>query len=172
MPSYLHALPADFESFFWRQACLPRWIINHTHENLTGAHDNGYTSTLNHLQSEGLLGKVVLLRGYKDIAVELKSFVLPHLEIPGLFMTTKLPSISHAHWRSLSQHEHGEISSQITWGTFSSPNTPSDQGKVPIPLKQASHFDPSKVSFSRCETLLLLINPGIRQSLSANVSSC
>ncbi|GBE77914.1 hypothetical protein SCP_0107960 [Sparassis crispa] len=59
-----------------------------------GAHDNGYTSTLNYLQNEGLLDKIVLLRGYKDLAHELKSLGLPHLEIEGVFMTKKLPNNS------------------------------------------------------------------------------
>ncbi|THH15979.1 hypothetical protein EW146_g4587 [Bondarzewia mesenterica] len=57
-----------------------------------GAHDNGYTSTLNLLDNEGFLDKVVLLRGYRNLAVELKNLNLPHLEIEGLFMTQKLQS--------------------------------------------------------------------------------
>ncbi|KAL7285296.1 hypothetical protein ACG7TL_000391 [Trametes sanguinea] len=55
-----------------------------------GAHDNGYTSTLNLLQNEGLLDKVVLLKGYKDLAHEINSLNLPELEIDGIFITKKL----------------------------------------------------------------------------------
>ncbi len=55
-----------------------------------GGHDNGYTSTLNQLQNEGLHNKITILRGYKDLAFELKSLGLPHLEIEGVFMTNKL----------------------------------------------------------------------------------
>jgi len=57
-----------------------------------GGHDNGYTSTLNYLQNEGLFEKIVLLRGYRDIASELKSLNLPDLEIDGIFMPRKLSS--------------------------------------------------------------------------------
>ncbi|OBZ79299.1 hypothetical protein A0H81_00772 [Grifola frondosa] len=57
-----------------------------------GAHDNGYTSTLNYLQNEGLLDKVTLLRGYKDLAYEIKNLNLPFLEIEGIFMPRKLQS--------------------------------------------------------------------------------
>ncbi|KAJ8495853.1 hypothetical protein ONZ51_g1442 [Trametes cubensis] len=55
-----------------------------------GAHDNGYTSTLNLLQNEGLLDKVVLLKGYKDLAHEINSLNLPQLEVEGIFITKKL----------------------------------------------------------------------------------
>ncbi|KAI0067693.1 hypothetical protein BV25DRAFT_1911578 [Artomyces pyxidatus] len=55
-----------------------------------GAHDNGYSSTLTFLENEGLLDKVVLLRGYKNLAFELQNIDLSHLEIEGLFMTQKL----------------------------------------------------------------------------------
>ncbi|KAI0778162.1 hypothetical protein BD413DRAFT_684062 [Trametes elegans] len=55
-----------------------------------GAHDNGYTSTLNLLQNEGLLDKVTLLKGYKDLAHEINSLNLPQLEIEGIFITKKL----------------------------------------------------------------------------------
>ncbi|KAF8216206.1 hypothetical protein K438DRAFT_1800249 [Mycena galopus ATCC 62051] len=58
-----------------------------------GGHDNGYTSALTSLENEGFLHKVVLLRGYKDVAVELKNLRLPELTIDGLFMTSKLPTI-------------------------------------------------------------------------------
>ncbi|KZT30410.1 hypothetical protein NEOLEDRAFT_1144074 [Neolentinus lepideus HHB14362 ss-1] len=59
---------------------------------IKGGHDNGYTSTLNYLQNEGLFEKIVLLRGYRDIASELKSLNLPDLEIDGIFMPRKLSS--------------------------------------------------------------------------------
>lgn len=64
-----------------------------------GGHDNGYTSTLSTLENEGLLQKIVLLRGYKILATELQHFNLPHLDIGGVFMTKKLPS-SYTHRRS------------------------------------------------------------------------
>jgi hypothetical protein len=57
-----------------------------------GGHDNGYTSTLNYLQNEGLLDKVTLLRGYEVLAKELRNLNLPHLEIEGVFMAKKLQS--------------------------------------------------------------------------------
>ncbi|KAJ7361717.1 hypothetical protein DFH08DRAFT_1033393, partial [Mycena albidolilacea] len=55
-----------------------------------GGHDNGYTSALTSLENEGFLNKVVLLRGYKDVALELKNLRLPELTIDGVFMTRKL----------------------------------------------------------------------------------
>ncbi|KAI0322712.1 hypothetical protein OF83DRAFT_1092562 [Amylostereum chailletii] len=63
-----------------------------------GAHDNGYSTTLNFLENEGLLDKIVLLRGYKNLALELKNFDLPHLEIDGLFMSYKLQTAYARHY--------------------------------------------------------------------------
>lgn len=60
----------------------------------SGCHDNGYTSTLNYLQNEGLLDKITLLRGYEVLANELRSLNLPQLEIKGVFMAKKLQSKS------------------------------------------------------------------------------
>jgi len=57
-----------------------------------GAHDNGYTSTLNYLQNEGLLDKIIILRGYRDLAHELKSLDLPNVWIEGVFLTKRLPN--------------------------------------------------------------------------------
>ncbi|KAF8591870.1 hypothetical protein K439DRAFT_1325765, partial [Ramaria rubella] len=56
-----------------------------------GGHDNGYASTLNSLHNEGLLDKIILLRGYKELAFELKDLQLPLVEFQGVFMTQKLP---------------------------------------------------------------------------------
>ncbi|CCM01962.1 uncharacterized protein FIBRA_04035 [Fibroporia radiculosa] len=55
-----------------------------------GSHDNGYTSTLTHLHNEGFSDKIILLRGYKQLAYEIKGLDLPNIEIEGLFMKKKL----------------------------------------------------------------------------------
>lgn len=60
----------------------------------SGAHDNGYISTLNHLQNEGHLHKIIVLRGYKELASELKNLQLPSLEIDGLFLKKRLQSMN------------------------------------------------------------------------------
>ncbi len=52
---------------------------------------NGYTSTLTSLQNEGFLDKIVLLRGYKELAIELQHLQLPVVEVGGVFRSTKLP---------------------------------------------------------------------------------
>ncbi|KAF9777789.1 hypothetical protein BJ322DRAFT_1095414 [Thelephora terrestris] len=56
-----------------------------------GLHDNGYTTTLSHLQTEGLLDKLVFLRGYNEIAFQLRNYEIPECTIPGVFMTQKMP---------------------------------------------------------------------------------
>ena len=58
----------------------------------TGGHDSGYTSTLNYLENEGLLGKIILLNGCKDLAMDVRRLNLPQLEIKSVFMHDKLPT--------------------------------------------------------------------------------
>ncbi|EJD55276.1 hypothetical protein AURDEDRAFT_78286 [Auricularia subglabra TFB-10046 SS5] len=55
-----------------------------------GAHDNGYSASLKYLEHENLLSKVVLLKGYTEIAQELRNLNLPTADIDGLFMTKKI----------------------------------------------------------------------------------
>jgi len=55
-----------------------------------GLHDNGYTTTLSHLQTEGLLNKLIALRGYSEIAWQLRDYKIPECNIPGVFMTQKM----------------------------------------------------------------------------------
>ncbi|QRW25826.1 hypothetical protein RhiXN_10903 [Rhizoctonia solani] len=55
-----------------------------------GGHDNGYTSNLATLQTEGYLDKIVLLQGYTEVAAEIKTLPLERLENNGLFLTVKL----------------------------------------------------------------------------------
>jgi hypothetical protein len=57
-----------------------------------GVHDNGYTTTLSHLKTEGLLGKLIFLRGYDQIAWQLRDYGIPECNIPGVFMTQKIPN--------------------------------------------------------------------------------
>ncbi|KAG8753807.1 hypothetical protein FRC11_007125 [Ceratobasidium sp. 423] len=55
-----------------------------------GGHDNGYTSNLATLQTEGYLDKIVLLQGYTEVAAEIKTLPLERLKNNGLFFTEKL----------------------------------------------------------------------------------
>ncbi|KZS92991.1 hypothetical protein SISNIDRAFT_550014, partial [Sistotremastrum niveocremeum HHB9708] len=55
-----------------------------------GAHDNGYTSTLNEIQNTGLLDKIVVLQSYRTIATEIRALNIPSIEIPSVFMRDKL----------------------------------------------------------------------------------
>lgn len=55
-----------------------------------GLHDNGYTTTLSYLQTEGLLDKLIALRGYNEIAWQLRDYRIPECNIPGVFMTQKM----------------------------------------------------------------------------------
>ncbi|KAH7337703.1 hypothetical protein B0J17DRAFT_615538 [Rhizoctonia solani] len=55
-----------------------------------GGHDNGYTSNLATLQTEGYLDKIVLLQGYTEVAAEIRTLPLERLKNNGLFLSEKL----------------------------------------------------------------------------------
>ena len=65
-------------------------------ETLLGCHDNGYAHTLRSLITDGYRDKLVLLRGYSDMAKEIGMLGLPDFTIPDLFRASKIESI----WRS------------------------------------------------------------------------
>ncbi|KAF7983962.1 hypothetical protein HWV62_18390 [Athelia sp. TMB] len=54
-----------------------------------GGNDTGYSSTMSLLESEQLLGKLVILEGYEDINSELHKLCLPSLKLDGLFLAQK-----------------------------------------------------------------------------------
>ncbi|KAJ6604686.1 hypothetical protein DFH09DRAFT_1123509 [Mycena vulgaris] len=85
-----------------------------------GAHDNGYTSALTSLENEGFSHKLVLLRGYKDIAIELKNLHLPELSIDGVFMAHKLPTIFSQRTRG---HFQEFVPLMLTPGSPKKPST-------------------------------------------------
>lgn len=90
VPPRLHSFPSDLQGVLWRYV-FPAVLLSFvTLRRFSGAHDNGYTSTLNLLQNEGLLDKVILLKGYKDLAHEINSLNLPQLNIDGVFIQKKL----------------------------------------------------------------------------------
>ncbi|KZT20789.1 hypothetical protein NEOLEDRAFT_1140325 [Neolentinus lepideus HHB14362 ss-1] len=51
-----------------------------------GGNENSYMPTLTAMENEQLLGKVVILQSYDDLASEIRSLNLPSLRIDGLFM--------------------------------------------------------------------------------------
>ncbi|KAF8527671.1 hypothetical protein JB92DRAFT_2783440 [Gautieria morchelliformis] len=57
-----------------------------------GTHDNGYFTALSQLQDQGFSSKIVLLKGYEEVAAKIRSLSLPTLEIESLFMTYRLGS--------------------------------------------------------------------------------
>lgn len=63
--------------------------------HVPGGHDNGYLPTLTALQNEHLLHKLVLIKGYNEIAKELESLKLPVLNLEVIFRPIKLPQSPH-----------------------------------------------------------------------------
>ncbi|KAJ7499062.1 hypothetical protein FB451DRAFT_1204123 [Mycena latifolia] len=55
-----------------------------------GCHDNGYVSSLRSQITAGFREKLILLKGYTQMAAAIAALDLPALEIPDLFMTQKL----------------------------------------------------------------------------------
>ncbi|KZP00840.1 hypothetical protein CALVIDRAFT_595012 [Calocera viscosa TUFC12733] len=57
---------------------------------LGASHDNGYSTMLRSLRTDGKMSRVRLLKGYECVAQELKEFGEWMEEIPGLFLSQKL----------------------------------------------------------------------------------
>ncbi|KZT61338.1 hypothetical protein CALCODRAFT_514854 [Calocera cornea HHB12733] len=57
---------------------------------LGASHDNGYSTMLRSLRTDGKMSRVRLLKGYECVAQELKEFADWMKEIPGLFLAQKL----------------------------------------------------------------------------------
>ncbi|KAJ7038164.1 hypothetical protein C8F04DRAFT_370482 [Mycena alexandri] len=95
-----------------------------------GGHDNGYTSSLTLLENEGLIHKLVLLRGYKAVALELKNLKLPEITVEGVFMTRKLPTNPFTRNKGQPQ-EHGPPmsvpGSPKKTSTYSTPSSSGDE---------------------------------------------
>ncbi|KAJ7507655.1 hypothetical protein B0H11DRAFT_133071 [Mycena galericulata] len=61
-----------------------------------GCHDNGYASSLHSQITAGFRDKLILLKGYEEMATAITELELPFLEIPNLFMTHKL--VARTRW--------------------------------------------------------------------------
>jgi len=55
-----------------------------------GCHDNGYATTLRSQITAGFKHKLILLRGYSDMAAGINELELPSFSIPDLFIQQKL----------------------------------------------------------------------------------
>ncbi|KAJ7786351.1 hypothetical protein B0H16DRAFT_28332 [Mycena metata] len=113
-----------------------------------GGHDNGYTSSLTLLENEGLMHKIVLLRGYKAIALELRNLNLPEITVDGVFMPRKL---SNPFTRNKGQlPEHGPaMSAPGSPKKTSIHSTPSSSGDEPRYLEPGvvGHINEVLLSF-------------------------
>lgn len=59
-----------------------------------GCHDNGYVTTLRSQITAGFKQKLILLRGYADMAAGINELELPSFSIPDLFIPQKLTAVS------------------------------------------------------------------------------
>lgn len=147
MPAGLHTLSSDVKSILWGYVDYTS-LTGDTADIVSGAHDNGYTSTLTYLQNEGLLDKIILLRGYKDLAYEIKGLELPHLDIQGLFMTKRLQTHSS---------KKNNVPNQAAPPTPQH-DTDKTRGKAPTPpsrnsaspVKKSKQVEPDQVCSNTC----------------------
>jgi hypothetical protein len=98
------------------------------------AHDNGYTTTLTQLQTEGLLSKIILLRGYAEIARELQNLDLPVADIENVFMKQKITTHPFGLKKGATTHSTPNIKGTADFDRF---RTTSQAGSVGIgsPIK-------------------------------------
>ena len=58
---------------------------------LGASHDNGYANILSSLSTENRLSRLLLLKGYSDLAGQLRQYSSRVVTIPDLFRTSKIP---------------------------------------------------------------------------------
>lgn len=103
-----------------------------------GCHDNGYVSSLRSQITAGFRDKLILLKGYTQMATAIAALDLPTMEIPDLFITQKLATGSR--WMT-SPHP----SNQMVTGTDS--DTVLDELSKMLP-GESDEVDPT-TSYSR-----------------------
>jgi len=81
---------------------------------LGASHDNGYSTLLRSLRTDGKMTRVRLLKGYSCVAQELKEFEEWMEEIPGLFLAQKL-SNSKTSPRSISPVSPSKVPKPVSW---------------------------------------------------------
>ncbi|KAG9099422.1 hypothetical protein FRC06_005292 [Ceratobasidium sp. 370] len=130
-----------------------------------GGHDSGYGSTLSHYQNLGFEEKIVMLKGYAEIAYDLRNLSFRTIPSDGLFMQEKLdldalgnnvPPVAPApegHNRTASggsQSSQAPGSYASAAGTLAVPGSaPAQRAPSPGQLRRASRqgqrrIDPSK----------------------------
>jgi hypothetical protein len=85
---------------------------------------------LNYLENEGLLGKIVLLNGYQNLAMDVGGLNLPQLKIEGVFMRNKLPTSIYASPAKAAQRLQSEDPSKYRLAQQSSPTNSSSPSKL------------------------------------------
>ena len=90
---------------------------------LGASHDNGYANILSSLSTENRLAKLLLLRGYSDLAGQLKQYSNRVVTIPNLFRRDKIPlsfsSVAAA--KSTKKRETGQETAPLCRKSFSTP---------------------------------------------------
>ena len=92
-----HPPATDIEGVVWRliisSSPCPKFIDPGSG---TGCHDNGYVTTLRSLMTAGFHDKLILLRGYSEMAVGIDELALPSFIVPDLFRPQKIVTTSCA----------------------------------------------------------------------------
>ncbi|KAJ6599210.1 hypothetical protein DFH09DRAFT_28850 [Mycena vulgaris] len=102
-----------------------------------GCHDGGYVASLRSQITAGFRDKIILLKGYKQMAAAITQLDLPALEIADLFMTQKLAPGNR--WTTTPSYP----SNQMVTDT----DAVDDLSKMP--LGESDEVDPTGPSYSR-----------------------
>ena len=118
----------------------------------TGRSDDAYVPTLVSLNTDQLLGKLVLLQGCDEVAPELKQLAIPFMHIDDLFMPNK-PAIMNRLLAPIQSaiSPPGSTRSPSTSGGMTSPGSEiysqaaGQPGSSPVTVTPGKPIDPSKV---------------------------
>ncbi|TRM68231.1 hypothetical protein BD626DRAFT_481139 [Schizophyllum amplum] len=117
-----------------------------------GCHDNGYVDTLRSLITAGHKEKLVLLRGYSDMATEIARLGLPDHSVPGLFRGSKIVVP-----KSLTFHVAAEVKS----ASVTTVASPSHEASIGMIGASATVTPPPPAS---PETAFKLLQPAVQDT--------
>ncbi|KAJ7276253.1 hypothetical protein B0H12DRAFT_1005009, partial [Mycena haematopus] len=127
-----------------------------------GCHDNGYVASLHSQITAGFGEKLILLKGYTQMATAIAALGLPFLEIPDLFMTQKLAPTNR--WMNL-------LPSPNQMVTNTDITTPDDWSKMST--AESDEVDSTGTSYSRVlQRAAPSLREGTRERSPSTEASC
>ncbi|KAK7467539.1 hypothetical protein VKT23_004593 [Stygiomarasmius scandens] len=129
-----------------------------------GCHDNGYVANLRSHITSGFKDKLILLKGYNEMAFGFSELGLPIMTIPGLFVTEKIKNISNGE-----RHPLPNFSLQREFDASSV--TSSEEEKAPSRSSEYWQHSPEDVFYSTRSPATTLFDISRNDDIATDIES-